>query len=172
MIFESWVYLVCYPLIGLLFRLTNDFGAQKNLRHGIASGLLCGALTGFLMSEHDPSTLIFGGMIIGALVSGKINYIGHYLALAAVLIIILYSGNPLVPLIPVLLISVSLLLGELLSIYGFRGATGDILRYHPILNLSIILLFISGSISLGVLIAFFVAEIVYKIGGRVVEKAQ
>lgn len=82
-------------LIGVFMKLTDDI-SDKNLRlnHLLALplGIVYGSLMGYLMIVNIDAALIFGGIILGCLVSGKINSNGHYISLAVILAIIFSYG--------------------------------------------------------------------------------
>ncbi len=81
-------------LAGSLIKITDDI-ADKNLLHSffaVPLGLAYGALMGYLMHIDADASLLFGGIVIGCLITGKINSAGHYFGLAAILVVaFLYS---------------------------------------------------------------------------------
>jgi len=77
----------------------SDKNLQLDRLFAIPFGILYGLLMGYLMIVDRDAAIIFGGIILGCLVSGKINSTGHYFGLAAILAIIFSSGIKLSPLV-------------------------------------------------------------------------
>lgn len=136
----------------------------------IISGIVCGFIAGTLITEHKVSTLILGGIIIGFLISGRLSNIGYYFSLATVLTMILYFGAPPISLGFFLIIAVALMADEILSMDNNEGVIGQLLWYHPFINVILVLFFIFDIIpALGV-ISFMVSEITYRLGAIIFEK--
>ncbi|MFQ6135872.1 MAG: hypothetical protein ACE5PM_01675 [Candidatus Hydrothermarchaeales archaeon] len=167
---KTWLYLVLYALIGFLFGVIRPLNSQRRYRECIVSGSLCGVLTGFLMTEHGISTLLLGGVTVGLLISGRLDNIGDYFGLAMVWTMLLYYGSPPVVLSWILVISAATLLDEILTMYDFRGLLERLSEIHPLLNAILIISFIYGVLPLVGIVAFFVSEAAYKIGGMAIEK--
>jgi len=166
------IYILAYAVVGILLKLTDQFGENARYENGILTGLLCGALVGHLMSIHAPSAFIFGGIIIGALSAGKVDYAGHYMGLAVVLFILVYSNTPPVELFPLVLVSVGSFLDEFLHPLQVRNRAERVLEHRPVLKLVMLLLFFQGGLSLAVLLAFLALEAAYELGGTLYEKTQ
>ena len=76
-------------------KLADDI-SDKNLRlhrrFAVPLGITYGLLMGYLMIADVDASLLFGGIIIGCLVSGKIDSTGHYIGLATILAIVFSYG--------------------------------------------------------------------------------
>ncbi len=98
---EILTLLILGFLAGSLVKFTDDI-ADRKLFHplfAIPLGLAYGSMMGYLMQGDAEASLLFGGMVLGCLVTGKINSTGHYLGLGAILIVILLYGAKITPLI-------------------------------------------------------------------------
>ncbi len=166
------IYVLAYALVGILMKLTDHFGEEGRYENGILTGLLCGALVGHLISSHAPSTFILGGIIVGTLAAGKVDYIGHYMGLAAAFFVIIYSFTPPVELFPLVFVSAGSFLDEFLHPSQIKSKVARILEHRPVLKLVILFYFLNGTITFTILMAFLAFEIAYELGGSLYEKTQ
>jgi len=87
-------------LAGSLVKLTDDI-EDKNLSihhlYAIPGGLAYGFTMGYLMLIDIDASFLFGGIILGCLITGKIDSIGHYLGISAILILVFLFGIELSP---------------------------------------------------------------------------
>ncbi len=167
---ENLIIIFLYSIIGVLFQIINVQDKKDSSLGCIVSGIVCGFLSGTLITEHKVSTLILGGIIIGFLISGRLNNIGYYFSLATVLTMTLYFGAPPISLGFFLIIAGALMADEILSMDNNDSVIGQILWYHPFINVILVLFFIFDIIpSLGV-VAFIISEITYRLGAIIFEK--
>lgn len=162
------IFVILYFLVGLFLIFTEIFGEEKKHKQGIITGGVYGLLMGYAITNHPPSALIFGGITIGALASGKLNYMGHYIAMAIMLFIILYSGPQLVSFIPFFLVSFTSFVdrmsdAKMESIMGIE-------KPRPLLKVLMFAFYILDILSLKGLLAYIAFEAAYYLGGFGYEK--
>src|SRR3990170_5616784 len=89
-------------LTGSLVKLTDDI-EDKNLNihrlYAIPTGLTYGFVMGYLMLIDIDASFLFGGIILGCLITGKIDSRGHYFGISAILILVFLFGIKLSPLV-------------------------------------------------------------------------
>ncbi len=154
-------------LAGSLVKLTDDI-EDKNLPvnrlFALPFGIAYGLLMGYLMLVDTDASLLFGGIVIGCLITGKINSTGHYLGLAAILSVIFLYGIKLSPLVfPIAALAA---LDEMKNI--FRISSLDIVfDYRLVLKLGILLLVIVNMLGLNALLILIAFDSAYIITGRI-----
>ena len=108
---------------GSLMKFTDEIadgklkiGAHKRLgirgidiisRIDIISGIIYGSIMGLLISHNITSVYVLGAIIIGCLITGKVDARGHYFALAAIILVIFSLGVESVTLPILLLVALS-----------------------------------------------------------------
>jgi hypothetical protein len=150
-------------------KLTDDI-MDRNIRNShllsIPSGLAYGLFMGYLMIADANAAVLFGGIVLGCLVTGKINGIGHYFGLAGILVVLFMNGIKLSPL--VFLIAALAALDEIGDMIPVKKFT-IIFDYRFVLKLGIlalVILNIAGINSLLILLAFDLAYILTERIGR------
>ena len=125
--------LVISLLSGSLIKLTDDIEDKNLIRkiYAIPAGFAYGLLIGYLMISDTGAALLFGGIVLGNLITGKINSAGHYSGLGAILAVFFLYGTKLPPL--VLLITALAALDEMgdLTSYGYRPASPPRIHAPP-----------------------------------------
>lgn len=163
---QSITLLILGCLVGSLIKLADDI-SDKNLRinrlFAIPFGIIYGSLMGYMMIADIDAALIFGGIILGCLVSGKINSNGHYFGLAAILAIVFFNGIKLSPLVfMIAAFAVFDEMGEIIKIPGMHL----VFKYRLFLKIGLFLLFILDLIGLNGLILLFAFDFAYILTGR------
>ncbi len=155
-------------LAGSLIKLADDI-ADKNIPlnrlFAIPAGLAYGSLIGYLMVIDAAASLLFGGIVIGCLLTGKINSTGHYFGLAAILIVFFLYGVRLSPM--VLLIAAIAALDELRDIIHVPVYLDTVFDYRLILKLGIFILVILGMLGLNALIILIAFDSAYILTERI-----
>lgn len=154
-------------LIGSLIKLTDDI-ADKNMHlnsfFAIPSGLAYGFLMGYSMLIDPDASLLFGGIVLGCLITGKINSTGHYFGLFAILAVLFLYGIKLPPLL--LLIAALAAFDEL----------GDVIRlpelnfvfdHRLILKFGVLILVILKIVELNALLILLAFDSAYLLTGRI-----
>ena len=153
--------LILGSLVGFLLKLADDI-SDKNMRlnsiFAMPLGISYGLLMEYLMIVDIYAALIFGGIILGCVVSGKINSTGHYFGLAAVLAIVLSYGVKLPPV--VFMIAVLSAFDEMKDIIHIP--TLDFLfKYRLFLKTGVLLLVAFNFIGLNGLLLLFAFDFAY-----------
>lgn len=155
-------------LSGSLTKLTDDI-ADRNLNiprfFTIPCGIAYGLSMGYLMITDVDASLLFGGIVLGCLITGKINSTGHYFGLASILIVYFLYGAALSSL--VLLITVLAALDELKDMVRVPGFFNVVFEYRLILKLGILALVILDMLGLNALITLIAFDSAYILTGRI-----
>ncbi len=153
-------------LSGSLIKLTDDI-EDKNLSrkiYAIPTGLAYGLLMGYLMISDTGAALLFGGIVIGNLITGKINSAGHYSGLGAILAVVFLYGAKLSPL--VLLIAALAALDETGDLIQTPKFMDFIFEYRLILKLGILVLVILNMLGLNALLVLLTFDAAYMLMDR------
>lgn len=167
----SFLILIPGFLSGSLIKLTDDIEDKNLLRklYAIPCGLAYGLLMGYLMISDTDVAILFGGIIVGNLVAGKINSIGHYFGLGAILVVIFLYGIKL----PLLVLPVAVLAaldetGDLLHIPKFLEL---IFKYRLVLKVGILVLVALNMLGLNALIVLLAFDAAYILIDRITQRA-
>lgn len=160
---QTLILLILGILIGLFMKLADDISdtnSKIDRMYAIPLGIGYGALMGYLMILDTDASLLFGGIILGCLFTGKIDRKCHYLALASILLMVFINGIKLSPL--VLIIAALAAFDEMKEIFPFQGME-FIFDYRLFLKSGVLLLVVldlTGIYSFILLIAFDLAYII------------
>ncbi len=150
-------------LSGSLIKLTDDItdrGLKIPRIAAIPLGLAYGSLMGYLMLVDKDAAILFGGIVLGCLATGKINSNGHYFGLGGILVFIFLNGIKFPPL--VLLAAALAALDEMGDIVSLKRLQ-FIFEYRLILKsgmLALVILNLTGVNALLLLLAFDGAYII------------
>ncbi|MDP2766165.1 MAG: hypothetical protein Q8O41_01750 [Candidatus Methanoperedens sp.] len=156
--------LILSLLAGSLIKLTDDI-ADKKLSHNLFAmplGLAYGLIMGYLMLIDADASLLFGGIVLGCLITGKINNRGHYFGLGAILIVLFLYGIKLTPL--VLPIAALAALDELKDVIPLPNA---VFQYRLFLKLGILVFVILDMLGLNALIILIAFDSAYILTERI-----
>lgn len=151
------------PVLGLLYRLTDELGDGKA---GLMLGAFSGILTGYLISVAYPLALMLGGLTVGLLVANRIRSIAHRVGLGAAILTVLYLGNPIVPPLPLVGLAVASLSDNLLS--ELREPFSIFADINIVLNAVLVGYAVVGVLNLESIAALIAAELAYMVGGFVI----
>ncbi len=163
--------LVISLLSGSLIKLTDDI-EDKNLSrkiYAIPTGLAYGLLIGYLMISDTGAALLFGGIVLGNLITGKINSAGHYSGLGAILTVVFLYGIKLSPL--VLLIAVLASFDEMGDLMHMPKFLDFIFEYRLILKLGVLVLVILNMLGLNALLVLLAFDAAYMLTGGITGRA-
>ncbi|MGB8215882.1 MAG: hypothetical protein WCE94_01145 [Candidatus Methanoperedens sp.] len=163
--------LVISLLSGSLIKLTDDI-EDKNLSrkiYAIPAGLAYGLLIGYLMISDTGASLLFAGIVLGNLITGKINSAGHYSGLGAILAVVFLFGIKLSPL--VLLIAALAALDEIGDLIRTSKFLDFIFKYRLILKLGILVLVILNMLGLNALLFLLAFDAAYMLTGGMTGRA-
>ncbi|HLE88093.1 MAG TPA: hypothetical protein VI727_10565 [Candidatus Brocadiaceae bacterium] len=147
-----------------MIKLADDI-ADKKLFHNLFAmplGLAYGLIMGYLMLIDADASLLFGGIVLGCLITGKINNMGHYFGLGAILIVLFLYGIKLTPL--VLPIAALAALDELKDVIPLPNA---VFQYRLFLKLGILVLVILDMLGLNALIILIAFDSAYIMTERI-----
>lgn len=156
--------LILSLLAGSLIKLADDI-ADKKLFHNLFAiplGIVYGLIMGYLMLIDADASLLFGGIVLGCLLTGKINNMGHYFGLGAILIVLFLDGIKLTPL--VLPIAALAALDELKDVIPL---TNTIFQYRLFLKLGILVLVILDMLGFNALIILIAFDSAYIMTERI-----
>lgn len=157
---ELLTLLVLGFLAGSLIKLTDDI-ADRKLFHplfAIPLGFAYGLIMGYLMLGDADASLLFGGIVLGCLITGKINSTGHYLGLGAILtIILLYGARPTLLIFPIAALAA---LDEMKEVIKVK-ALNAVFDYRLFLKLGILVLVILNIIGISALLLLIAFDSAY-----------
>ncbi len=157
-------------LAGSLVKLTDDI-EDRNLKIrfcSIPTGLAYGFMMGYLMLIDIDASLLFGGITLGCLITGKIDSMGHYFGISAILAMVFLYGVKLSPL--VLLIVALAALDEIKDMIHIPKFMGFVFDYRLILKFGISILVVLKIMGLNALIALFTFDIAYILTERIIRR--
>jgi len=158
-------------LAGFLIKFSDDIEDKNIIRLqilAVPSGIAYGLVMGYSMVKYHDASIIFGGIILGCLFTGKINSMGHYFGLGTILTILFLNGIIISPIF--LAIAVLAALDELEDVLHIPQFLNAVFKYRLILKsgtLILVILKLLGIEALLILIAFDTAYILaHKIDSR------
>lgn len=156
---------------GSLVKLTDDIEDKDmnvNRLYAIPTGLAYGTLMGELMLIDIDVSLLFGGIVLGCLLTGKIDSWGHYFGMGAILAIVFLFSVKLSSL--VLLIAVLAAFDEVKDLIHIPGYMDFIFEYRLVLKLGLLILVILNIIGINALLALFAFDIAYILMDRITRR--
>ena len=147
-------------------KLADDI-SDKNLRlhrrFAVPLGITYGLLMGYLMIADVDASVLFGGIIIGCLVSGKIDSTGHYIGLATILAIVFSYGIKFSHII--FIIAAFAALDEMKKMIPI-SFPDFVFEYRLFLKIGVLLLVVFDFMGLNGLLLLFAFDFVYIMTGR------
>ncbi len=105
---------ILYPLSGFLMKLSDDaYDKKKNITIAVFAGIFCGLFIGYLAVTSADAACIFIAILIGTLLSLKVDSLNHIAALLLFVLIIVYIGIPTIGIVTLLFCSVAAFLDEI-----------------------------------------------------------
>jgi hypothetical protein len=103
-----------YAFSGFFMKLSDDaYDKKKNIFLAIIAGILCGLFIGYLAVTSADAACIFIAILIGTMLSLKIDSLNHIAALILFVLIIVYIGIPTIGIITLLICSIAAFLDEI-----------------------------------------------------------
>lgn len=104
---------ILYASSGFFMKLSDDaYDRKKNILLAIVAGILCGLFVGYLAITSADAACIFIAILIGTILSLKVDSINHILAMVLFVIIIVYIGIPSIGIVTLLICSIAAFLDE------------------------------------------------------------
>jgi len=163
---QTLILLILGILVGLFMKLADDISdTNSNIdrNYAIPLGIGYGALMGYLMILDTDASLLFWGVVLGCLVTGKIDRKCHYLALASILLLVFINGIKLSPL--VLIIAALAAFDEMKEFFPFQGID-FIFDYRLFLKTGVLLLVVLDLIGINSIILLVAFDVAYIIMGK------
>lgn len=148
-------------MVGLFMKLADDISDKNhrlNRRFAVPLGIAYGLLMGYLMIADVDASLLFGGIIIGCLISGKIDCTGHYIGLATILAIVFSYGIKFSPLI--FMIAAFAAIDEMKEIIHI-SIPDFVFEYRIFLKIGVLLLVVFDFMGLNGLLLLFTFDFAY-----------
>ncbi len=105
---------ILYPLSGFFMKLSDDaYDKKKNIYLAVFAGMLCGLFVGYLAVTSADAACIFIAILVGTILSLKVDSLNHIVALLLFVLIIVYIGIPTIGIITLLICSIAAFLDEI-----------------------------------------------------------
>jgi hypothetical protein len=105
---------ILYALSGFFMKLSDDaYDRKKNILLAIIAGTLCGLFVGYLAVTSADAACIFIAILIGTILSLKIDSLNHIVALVLFVLIIVYIGIPSIGVVTLIICSIAAFLDEI-----------------------------------------------------------
>lgn len=104
---------ILYALSGFFMKLSDDsYDQKKNIYLALFAGLICGLSIAYLAVTSSDAACIFIAILIGTVLSLKVDSLNHVAALLIFLLIIIYIGIPQVGIITLIICSLAAFVDE------------------------------------------------------------
>jgi len=105
---------VLYALSGFFMKFSDDaYDRKKNIYMAAIAGILCGVSIAYLAVTSSDAACIFIAILIGTVLSLKVDSLNHILALFLFLIIIIYIGIPSIGIVTLVICAVAAFIDEI-----------------------------------------------------------
>jgi hypothetical protein len=173
-----------YFFSGFLMKISDDSQDLKNnTLLGVVSGVLSVACIGYLAVTYSDATTIFLAILLGTLLSGKVDQLGHLATLLVFLVILAIFGIPTIGIMTLAICIIAVWLDEMgndskiLKKKKFKGKKPIefFLQYRPALKITVFLLAFLGGLPISysgldffqpiTFIYFMLFDLAYEIAG-------
>ncbi|BDZ71014.1 hypothetical protein [Methanobacterium petrolearium] len=143
---------VLYALSGFFMKFSDDALDQKdNTLLGVASGLLCVAGIGYLAVNFSDAATIFLAILLGTVLSAKVDKIGHMVTLIVFLVILFIWGIPTIGIITLAICTLAAWLDEVgndRESFEGKKILETFFNYRCALKITVLILSILGGLPL------------------------
>ncbi|MGZ7048241.1 MAG: hypothetical protein ACXVHP_08140 [Methanobacterium sp.] len=95
-------------------KLSDDaYDKKKNIVLAILAGILCGSFIGYLAVTSADAACIFIAILIGTILSLKVDSLNHIAALLLFVLIVIYIGIPTIGILTLFICSIAAFLDEI-----------------------------------------------------------
>jgi len=141
-----------YALSGFFMKFSDDALDEKNNTIlGVASGILCVAGIGYLAVNFPDAATIFLAILLGTLLSAKVDKLGHLVTFIIFLVILFIWGIPTIGLISLALCTLAAWLDEVgndrESLKGIK-IVETFFKYRFCLKIMVLILSILGGLTI------------------------
>lgn len=141
-----------YALSGFFMKFSDDAMDQKNnTLLGVISGILCVAGIGYLAVNYSDAATIFLAILLGTLISAKVDKIGHFVTLIFFVAILFIWGLPPIGIITLAICTIAAWLDEVGNDRkSFKGMkiVETFFNYRCALKIVVLILSILGGLQL------------------------
>ena len=104
---------ILYALSGFFMKLSDDaYDRKKNISLAIFAGILCGVFVGYLAVTSADAACIFIAIVVGTLLSLKVDSLNHVAALVLFILIVVYIGIPSIGIVTLIICSIAAFIDE------------------------------------------------------------
>lgn len=105
---------ILYALSGFLMKLSDDaYDEMNDKKFASLTGIICGLLIGVLVVNSIDAAYIFFAILLGTLISKKIDGIHHVLTLATFVLVAFIYGIPQIGLLTLIISSIAAYIDEI-----------------------------------------------------------
>src|SRR5664280_742570 len=105
---------ILYALSGFFMKLSDDaYDKKKNIFLAAFAGMFCGLFIGYLAVTSADAACIFIAILIGTILSLKVDSLNHIVALLLFVLIAVYIGIPSIGIVTLLICSIAAFLDEI-----------------------------------------------------------
>ena len=141
---------IFYPLAGFFMKISDDAqDVKKNTVLAVIAGLICVLALGYLSVTSSDAATIFIGILVGTILSGKVDRLAHVITLIIFLSILAIFGIPSMGIVALLIcISAAYLdeLGNDASWFSGKRKLDLFFKYRLALKLAVLFLALGGLI--------------------------
>jgi len=173
-----------YFLSGFLMKISDDSQDLKNnTLLGVVSGMISVACVGYLAVTYSDATTIFLAILLGTLLSGKVDRLGHLVTLLVFLGILVIIGIPTIGIITLAICTIAAWLDEMANgpeilkkkKFKYKKTIEFFFQHRPALKIAIFFLAVSAGLPISntglnsfqpiTFIYFMLFDIAYEIAG-------
>jgi ABC-type amino acid transport system permease subunit len=105
---------ILYALSGFFMKLSDDaYDKKKNIFLAVFAGMFCGLFIGYLAVTSADAACIFIAILIGTILSLKVDSLNHIVALLLFVLIVVYIGIPTIGIVTLFFCSMAAFLDEI-----------------------------------------------------------
>lgn len=143
---------VLYALSGFFMKFSDDaLDMENNTRLGIIGGLICVAAIGYLSVNFVDAATIFLAILLGTLLAGKVDKMGHLVTLAIFVGILFIFGIPEIGLAALIICTAAAWLDEVgndrESLKGVK-ILETFFQYRCVLKIAVLVLAVGGGLQM------------------------
>ncbi len=143
---------ILYALSGFFMKFSDDAMDQKNNNAlGVACGLICVAAIGYLALNFSDAATIFLAILMGTLLSAKVDKLGHLVTLIVFVVILFVWGIPTIGIITLVICTIAAWLDEVgndrESLKGIK-IVEEFFNYRCTLKIAVLIFSILGGLQL------------------------
>lgn len=141
-----------YALSGFFMKFSDDaMDMENNTILGIIAGLICVAAIGYLAVNFNDAATIFLAILLGTLLAGKVDNLGHMVTLAIFAGILFIFGLPKIGLAALIICTVAAWLDEIgndcESLKGVK-IVETFFQYRCVLKIAVLVLAVGGGLQI------------------------